>query len=371
MMQKTDEDGKKLASDLTILPRIFQDNMPKLKSLTLANVSSWPHNRFHNLTNLRLENQPYHARATLPEFLEFLASSPKLEVLVLVCAGPAPSEIADADAIAPVVVLPYLQYLEIGWPDQWRSKGRHLSMLLQHLDIPTTAVRCFYEEEPYPLIGHHLMQIRYESLKQIVQSSRKIVLTSHSIGKGYESFVGLRDSTLYFNYPKTAPILTSPLTTMLRENVEDLVYAPSSTWDCRNFSSLLGQLPSLRRLVISAHMWYCLEEVARVLQERDSVNRKCFKYVPLLEELHIYPPEKEGEEQTEEGVDSVIMLCNVRANNGCFLKAVVLNQFSKESIDRIRDYFDEVQRGSGRKDLSMDDTLGSYWRSYNRFQPLV
>ncbi|KAF9443276.1 hypothetical protein P691DRAFT_619354, partial [Macrolepiota fuliginosa MF-IS2] len=69
--------------NLTVLPRIFQDDMPKLRNLALVNVSSWPHNRFANLTRFSLEHQPPHIRPTFPEFLAFLAASPKLQELVL------------------------------------------------------------------------------------------------------------------------------------------------------------------------------------------------------------------------------------------------------------------------------------------------
>jgi hypothetical protein len=357
----------------TMLPRIFQDDIPKLKNLTLGNVSAWPHNRFFNLTRFRLHRQPPGARATLPEFLEFLAASPKLEELVLVCAGPAPNDDDDDDDVSPhVVALPCLQYLEIGWPDQWRVKDRHLQMFLKHLSIPSTATRCFFEGGPNPLIDYHLMQEGYKHLKQMVDVTKKIVMTSYYINDGYESFIGLNDSTLYCNYTNDNPSLTPFSTTMLWENVEELIYVPWSTWRPLNLISLLGQLPSLRRLTISGSMWRStgLEELSGALRELE-LERKRFKYAPLLEELHVCPMEEGWREETEQGANCIMMICNVRANNGRTVKKVVLDHFRDESIEMLKDYFDEVEDlGERERRFSVDDTFG-YWRSYDHFQIYV
>lgn len=320
----------KLEDHLTVLPRIFQDDMPKLKNLALGNVSSWPHNRFANLTRLSLENQSPHARPSLPEFLAFLAASPKLQELALVRAGPIPYDYAGVDRPSPAVALPFLKYLEIGIADQWGTKGKHLQLLLKHLELPTTATRCFYEPKPHLSIADHFMQ--KEDGKWIFEDLKKIVMTCHDTEPKYSCFIGLKDSALYCNYALGTPALGLPSDTMLLKGVEELVYAPAHCWESQNFTTLLGQLPWLRRLKISGLLWAGLDEVLKILQDLDSVDGKGFRYVSRLQELYIYPPEMEKDPQSEEGVNFVMMLGNVRANNGCPLKKIVVHQFLDQSV---------------------------------------
>ncbi|KAJ3560909.1 hypothetical protein NP233_g10529 [Leucocoprinus birnbaumii] len=354
----------------TVLPRIFQDDMPKLEHLTLGNISFWPQNRFHNLTRLRLQRQAPDYRPSLSSFLEFLAASPKLEELVLVRAGFDPRKASKADDALPVVALPCLQYLEIGWPDQWMIKSRRLQMFLQQLEIPPTAVRCFYDQELRLPMAHYLVQYGCQTPHQAVDAVKKLVLMSYPTKTSYETFVGLKDSTLYCNYPSRTPQLTRLSDKVAWHNVEELIYAPSSSWEPIELGHILGQLPSLRRLIISGVAWRLsdLGGVARALQELD-VKKGGFRYAPLLEELFLYPLEDEAEVQTEEGTNAIMMICNVRANNGRALKRVVLHRFPDESVDMLKEYFSEVESWvEGTRGLGKDDIIGCYWHSYDQFK---
>ncbi|KAF9443275.1 hypothetical protein P691DRAFT_421841 [Macrolepiota fuliginosa MF-IS2] len=194
---------------------------------------------------------------------------------------------------------------------------------------------------------------------------KRIVMTGHETILGYEQFVGLKDSTLYCNYCWGTPSLGLPSQTLLLRNVEELIYAPARCWDPGNLTTLLGQLPSLRRLKVSGALWDRFDEAVGPLQEL-SVRKAGFKNASQLDELHIYPLDNEKDLQPEEGTDPVVMLGNIRANNGYPLKKIVVQHFHEESIRVLQGYFDDVVvlDEEVKTDISKDDVFGSCWRSY-------
>ncbi|KAF7789643.1 hypothetical protein EIP86_000589 [Pleurotus ostreatoroseus] len=65
------------------MPTVFQDDMPRLKSLTIAYFTQWPGNNFRNLTRLCLMHQKTYRWSWDATFLfQFLNASPDLEELV-------------------------------------------------------------------------------------------------------------------------------------------------------------------------------------------------------------------------------------------------------------------------------------------------
>src|ERR1700722_5473338 len=107
-------DGQPLTS---VLPAVFSDQTPRLRKLAIQSFSSWPGNRFANLTHLSLHKQPEMNRFSLAQFLDFLQDSPHLEELALVKAGPEWDDIMSPAVPHEAIPLPYLRILEIGdWP---------------------------------------------------------------------------------------------------------------------------------------------------------------------------------------------------------------------------------------------------------------
>jgi len=118
-----------------VLPMIFSGKTPRLTQLCLKYFTSWPFNEFSGLTHLCLYNQHESTRPTTSSFLEFLASSPQLEHLSLIQAGPTRPD--GVETLVPhnqIVSLRYLKELNIGdWPS-----ARLVSRLLSHLELPPT-----------------------------------------------------------------------------------------------------------------------------------------------------------------------------------------------------------------------------------------
>ncbi|KAK0197730.1 hypothetical protein F5146DRAFT_918624, partial [Armillaria mellea] len=83
------------------LLKLFMGEMPKLKQLSLGHFTLWPQNYFRNLMHLCLTDQDMLTCPSTSEFLDFLESSPCLEKLVLIDAGPTHS-ISDDLPLVPI-----------------------------------------------------------------------------------------------------------------------------------------------------------------------------------------------------------------------------------------------------------------------------
>lgn len=116
------------------LSKLFMGEMPKLKQLCLGYFTSWPQNYFKNLTHLCLFSQDTLTRPSTSEFLDFLESSPRLEKLALIEAGPT-RFISDDLPLVPIDRIVALDHLtEI---DMNTSNGiASITRLLSHLALP-------------------------------------------------------------------------------------------------------------------------------------------------------------------------------------------------------------------------------------------
>ncbi|KAJ8089422.1 hypothetical protein PM082_014670 [Marasmius tenuissimus] len=123
-----------------VLPPIFNDDMPSLRQLTLEHFTSWPAGYFVNLTHLCLFDQSNDtpvSRPTTSQFLDFLESSPALEELAIVRAGPTRHVDDDIPRVYPrnrQVTLSHLREISLG---DWSSMTA-LSRFLSHLTLPST-----------------------------------------------------------------------------------------------------------------------------------------------------------------------------------------------------------------------------------------
>lgn len=92
------------------LPTLFAGITPHLRRLTLRWYTSWPGNNFSNLTHLCLEHQNSHPPSLrrTSDFLQFLASSPLLQELILNAAGPNDDGLLDSRIPESRMVFPHL-----------------------------------------------------------------------------------------------------------------------------------------------------------------------------------------------------------------------------------------------------------------------
>lgn len=111
------------------LPTIFAGYTPKLRHLTLHRLTSWWGNDFKNLTSLCLKDAAQ--SLTYDEFFDLIASSPDLEHMELVEAGPISETYDVPDTYH--VALPRLRTLCIE-----SSSSTRLIRILSHLQPSTT-----------------------------------------------------------------------------------------------------------------------------------------------------------------------------------------------------------------------------------------
>ncbi|KAL0574623.1 hypothetical protein V5O48_007349, partial [Marasmius crinis-equi] len=138
-----------------VLPPIFSNDMPSLRQLTLEHFTSWPTKYFTNLTHLCLFDQWNDTPVSRPstcQFLDFLESSPALEELAIVRAGPTRHEDNDIPKVHPhnrQVSLSRLRELSLGdWPTM-----STLSRFLSHITIPSTT-QIFVWGQNFPAPPH-------------------------------------------------------------------------------------------------------------------------------------------------------------------------------------------------------------------------
>jgi hypothetical protein len=127
------------------LPVLFDGRIPNLQVLTLANFTRWWPGQFGTkLTHLCLMKQPFSARVSTDQFLEFLSACGSLEELVLVDAGPSTlnTPTGSKNARRPVS-LPRLRSLQIGdWP-----RSHKVAKFLENISLPQTARLFIWDED--------------------------------------------------------------------------------------------------------------------------------------------------------------------------------------------------------------------------------
>lgn len=250
-------DGKDVVN--AALPLIFAGEMPNLRHLTLEYFTSWPPSLFQNLTHLCLYDQFDFTRPTTSDFLDFLTSSPLLEDLALVHAGPTRSDSADSppqpDRRIP---LPYLRELNIGdWP-----AAALIARFLSHLILPPTADMYFWGA---PLLGPS------EDLAALLPAAPAGLANLHNLRTWYFArqprvildvpFVAVRGSTqtlyMYGNFtpaqiaPAVARYPVDAITELgVRDSCVRGARLPRSVW--RDMLGRLGQLEKLRIMAFNS-----------------------------------------------------------------------------------------------------------------------
>ncbi|KAH9949147.1 hypothetical protein B0H21DRAFT_820336 [Amylocystis lapponica] len=114
-------------ADQSVLPTLFAGETPHLERLALSGFTSWPGNNFVDLTHLCIYCQVPNARPRMQDFVDMLATCPRLEELMVCSAGP-----DVVDATPDMVSLPALRRLSLG---DWFS-AEVVACFLSHLAIP-------------------------------------------------------------------------------------------------------------------------------------------------------------------------------------------------------------------------------------------
>ncbi|KAK7045633.1 hypothetical protein VNI00_007466 [Paramarasmius palmivorus] len=250
-----------------VLPAIFNDHMPQLRQLTLEHFTSWPATYFTNLTHCCLFDQwdaTATSRPTTSQFLDFLASSPGLEELALVRAGPTRLQSDDFPSVSPpsrIVELPKLKELSIGdWPS-----SQSIARLLSHLSLPSTTQMYFWGQQ-FPTGGSSdtdaitLASFLPSDLSHIqpLLDLREIWITRmpDTWARGECPFVAVLNQTLYLWGFYTAQEMQPLVDKLPLENVERLQLRDCFTYPERVTGEMWGaffrRMERLEKLTILA-----------------------------------------------------------------------------------------------------------------------
>ncbi|KAK7448128.1 hypothetical protein VKT23_013887 [Stygiomarasmius scandens] len=122
------------SSQSGILPPLFAGHMPRLRQISMKHYTCWPANQFSNLTHVCLFDQDISSIPTTTQFLDFLESSPFLEELALVRAGPFLPQGGDTLPLTQDrrLLLGHLRELNIG---EWPTIAC-ITKFLSYLDLP-------------------------------------------------------------------------------------------------------------------------------------------------------------------------------------------------------------------------------------------
>lgn len=353
---------------VSVLPRIFNDDMPRLKNVYLSNVSAWPYNRFRNLVRFHLYDQPTDARPNLITFLQVLeANSETLQELVLVRAGPTHYSLEEGKDIyeaALPVVLPALRYIEVGDREPWHWSGDHLRLLFSHIIIPPTTKCCFYERYQYLAPSEYFFQT---GEGRPLPTVRKLVLTSFETTANQASMVRRVGSTFYANFIWDRPdfVLQSNDTDFLKD-VQELVYAPGTYYDASFDEQIFEALPSLHTLRVAEELCTKLHRLWDLLRKRnEDAPEPTFKYAHRLENLHIYSDAgRTGYYETRD-VGALIETANIRLLHGHPLREVVEDHFPTEQSERLGKRFEKVifidSNDGDETGVTRDDILPLFW----------
>lgn len=238
------------------LPPIFDGHIPNLEHLTLANFSKWSINQFGGrLTHVCLLDQPLRRRMPMAEFLDFLASCPRLQELALIDAGPgifvSPS-MPEVD-IDRRVCMDCLQSLHIGdWPTP-----QSIANFLQHLALPANTkifiwADCLFRREETLSM---LFPTNLEHIHPLHRLST-VHLTYRPATRDYPQLLSIQDGALvfylHFAMPTSQEMMCSMFTPFDLRNVEELTIGiqcnPELSEDA--WRSIFKSMPRLRTLHI-------------------------------------------------------------------------------------------------------------------------
>lgn len=256
------------------LHKLFNDEMPKLKHLCLGYFTSWPKGYFTNLTHLCLYDQDQSSRPSTSAFLDMLETSPQLETLALINAGPT-RYISDD---LPLVALDRLIALDC--LREFSMNSSHgifaIARLLSHLSLPKHANMFFWGS---PLNNHEeeLSSLFPPDISHLdnLQNITEYRLVEYGSDRSPNDIVGIVDGVLFIRGRISVPQLsTIPLRFPL-SNVKKLLFEASLAHNAHNSNDFQNEairrmwrdtfdyLPSMESFVIRSNN---VEKTKRILE---------------------------------------------------------------------------------------------------------
>lgn len=235
-----------------VMPPLFDGQMPSLRQVTLTYYTSWPCGYFQNLTHLCLNDQDASSRPSLYEFLDFLESSPLIEELSLVDAGPTEENSPSFDRY---ISLAHLRDLNIG---DWGCSSA-VSRFLSHLELPSTTDMCIWDdfqhmnEDVLPLAVFPADYSRLANLTCIMEWRLQREPSRSSYDRGA---IIVTNNTLRMYGPLWISHITSILSCYPLHDIHTLSIADNHNHQdrlsARACKEILTSLPALRTLRILA-----------------------------------------------------------------------------------------------------------------------
>ncbi|KAK0232529.1 hypothetical protein IW262DRAFT_1324792 [Armillaria fumosa] len=256
------------------LHKLFNDEMPKLKHLCLGYFTSWPKDYFTNLTHLCLYDQDQSSRPSTSAFLDMLETSPQLETLALINAGPT-RYISDDLPLVPLDRLVALRSLR-----ELSMNSSHgifaILRLLSHLSLSKHANMFFWgspltnhEEELSSLFPSDISHL--ENLQNITEYR----LVEYCSNRSANDIIGVVDGVLFIRGRISIPQLsTIPLRFPLSK-VKTLLFEASMSHTSNNPNDFQAEtvrrmwrdtfdyLPSMENFVIRSNS---VEKTKRILE---------------------------------------------------------------------------------------------------------
>ncbi|KAF8913595.1 hypothetical protein CPB85DRAFT_1434001 [Mucidula mucida] len=244
------------------LPAIFNGVMPRLRKLCLEYFTYWPTGYFRGLTSLCLHHMPFpeSLRPTTAQFLDFLESSPDLEELILVSAGPTRVDAEDVPAphTERLVALNKLRELTFGKIIDLSCVRR----LLSYLSLPENAHMYFWG---CPALGANdgdIANLIPTNLTHLpcmlgMEEWRIRCAPYHTFPTGRDNYiVAFVDKVLYTldigleaHIARMAPVYAPVLRNVRKLYVNDTLDISTALWQ-----DLFCCVPQLQELIIRPHL---------------------------------------------------------------------------------------------------------------------
>ncbi|KAJ3574856.1 hypothetical protein NP233_g1484 [Leucocoprinus birnbaumii] len=256
------------------------DAFPSLERLMVTGVSRWNPLCFRNLKDLRLVDHGLDARLELAEFLSFLKESPLLESLIMVSAGLVDDEDPHFGTSTPNLNLSKLSYLEIA---QWQDSDMPLAFL-RSITFPPGITRFFWELGEIVTLEDLLFP--HESTREFLSENTTSIVISSVANRPSPPFACYKDSSLYAHLIEVGS-WSSPFGFFGGDfaKVRELTWVSEKGWEPLD-ESLLVCFPELKILRLSGHAFEEMDLLCSALVEQNEDTDE-FKYLPLLEELHL------------------------------------------------------------------------------------
>ncbi|KAF8972087.1 hypothetical protein BDZ97DRAFT_1783107 [Flammula alnicola] len=347
--------------DYDLLP-LFLNRTPQLKKITFTRISSWPHNSFCGLTHLSLYDQQDRRRIPLSDFLDVLQSSPDLEELILVRAGPdgriteIPTERSSIK-----VALPRLRTIELG---EW-SSGESISFFLSHLIIPESTTQRFWGD----FLGDVSTLLNTEIHDPFAHLSR-IAIMGHEFGT---QLIGIRNSTLYIHGSVSFSQSESIFDKSLLPNIKELILCPISqtTPSTTEIRRIVSCFTGLETFTITGFARWKLARLVQALGLFDDEQGDDSALpAPDLQTLRVLHYNPRCEDPQPFDCLPLVLLLQARAEVEHPIRTLEIENGRADEVELLQSYVGSVRQVyRAQTEWSEDELLNDMWRSIHISSP--